>query len=376
MSMNVGVIVAINKIVGDSRFETAMIGNLPCVVKAGMFRVQELVMVFPVDTFVFVNGNDTILQNTVHNNVQEDSGARGVHVKPIMVHGQVSAGLIVKLFRFPSVYAKVHKVASQNKDQKGGTNTHEAIEFERPQSRQSLGFGVKTWKPSDPKTFLGERPAFVPTTTVPFLDQAPNIFCDRANWPSIWQATPTMRNRLPMYVYVVQNDSVWATALERRPAAGRGILPHARMGVCGETCDFRDDGQNTIWESLTRMEVPIKLGRLRKANLAIEGVIWVTKTAPTPQGPRPHHQFIIFAVWDIDQQKRFTLKKTRGFAKWLGLKMVTDLGQYGLSEIVLGEVVCADQGVVYMSMDGQTVMASRATQDAPKLERSNIFSPW
>ncbi|KAK8111369.1 uncharacterized protein PG998_007826 [Apiospora kogelbergensis] len=339
MSMNVGVIVAINKIVGDSRFETAMIGNLPCVVKAGMFRVQELVMVFPVDTFVFVNGNDTILQNTVHNNVQEDSGARGVHVKPIMVHGQVSAGLIVKLFR-------------------------------------PLGFGVKTWKPSDPKTFLGERPAFVPTTTVPFLDQAPNIFCDRANWPSIWQATPTMRNRLPMYVYVVQNDSVWATALERRPAAGRGILPHARMGVCGETCDFRDDGQNTIWESLMRMEVPIKLGRLRKANLAIEGVIWVTKTAPTPQGPRPHHQFIIFAVWDIDQQKRFTLKKTRGFAKWLGLKMVTDLGQYGLSEIVLGEVVCADQGVVYMSMDGQTVMASRATQDAPKLERSNIFSPW
>ncbi|KAK8030965.1 RNA ligase- DRB0094 family [Apiospora arundinis] len=185
-----------------------------------------------------------------------------------------------------------------------------------------------------------------------------------------------MPNRMATFIYVIQNDSVWAKALERRPAVGRGVLPHARMGVCGETQDFRDNGKSTLWESLERMNVPTTLGQLTKGNFAIEGVIWVTRAVTTTQGRRPHHQFKIFAVWDIDQQKRLTLEKTHEFAKWLGLLMVPDLGQWGLSEIVAGEAARADLGVVYMSMDGQTVMASRAKKDASKLKRTSMFSPW
>ncbi|KAK8002948.1 hypothetical protein PG989_002667 [Apiospora arundinis] len=185
-----------------------------------------------------------------------------------------------------------------------------------------------------------------------------------------------MPNRMATFIYVIQNDSVWAKALEQRPAVGRGVLPHARMGVCGETQDFRDNGKSTLWESLERMNVPTTLGQLTQGNFAIEGVIWVTRAVTTTQGRRPHHQFKIFAVWDIDQQKRLTLEKTHEFAKWLGLLMVPDLGQWGLSEIVVGEAARADLGVVYMSMDGQTVMASRAKKDASKLKRTSMFSPW
>lgn len=380
MSMYVGEILAINNIAGRSDYETAMVGKLPCVVKTGKFKVEEHVMVFPVDTFVFVDVNDAILEYTAHNDVQEENfGVRGVQVKPIMVHGQVSAGLLVKLSRFPGINAKVQDIVDKNKNMdkdRKNNDPRASIAKRRLQSSQSRGFGLKTWKPSDPKSFLGERPAFVPMTHVPFADESPEIFWNQANWPSIWQATPAMPNRMPMFIYMVQNNSVWAKAIERRPAVGRGILPHARMGICGEKNDFRDIGKHTLWDSLSRTKVPTKLGRLKKENIAIECVIWVTRAAMTLTGPRPHHEFRIFAVWDIDEQKRMPLQKTRVFAKWLGLPMVPDLGRWGLSEIMVGEAARADLGVVYMSEDGQTVMGSRPTKNAAKLERLNIWSPW
>lgn len=384
--MYVAEIVAINKIVGCSDYETAMAGNLPCVVKTSKFKVEEHVMVFPVDTLVFVDANDAILEHTAHNDVREDSfGARSVQVKPVMVHGQVSAGLVVKLSRFPSINAKmqkiVDKVNNKDKDSDKGEDKKKpaprvSIAERIRQSNQSLGFGLRTWKPSDPKAFLGERPAFVQSTTVPFADESPEIFWNKANWPSIWQATPAMPSRMPMFIYMVQNDSVWAKAIERRPAVGRGILPHARMGICGEANDFRDTGKHTLWDSISRTKIPAKLGKLNKGNIAIECVIWVTGAAMTLNGPRPHHEFRVFAVWNIDEQKRMPLHKTRVFAKWLGLPMVPDLGRWGLSEILVGEAARADLGVVYMSEDGQTVMGSRPTKNAPKLERLNIYSPW
>ncbi|KAK8034563.1 hypothetical protein PG993_009558 [Apiospora rasikravindrae] len=350
-----------------------MVGNLPCVVKTGKFKPEEHVMVFPVDTFVFVDVNNAILEYTAHNHIQEDAaGVRGVHVKPIMIQGQVSAGLIVKLARFPDVNAKVQHIIEKGNGQDKNPAATKAGTAARPQSRQSRGFGLKTWTPPDPQAFLGERPAFVPSTTLAFADESPEVFWDQANWPSIWQATPYMPNRMKMFIYLVQNDSAWAKAIERRPAVGRGVLPHARMGICGEANDFRDTGKNTIWDSLMSMNVPVKLGRLKKGNIAIEGVIFVTRAVNTPDGPRPHNQFRIFAVWDIDKQKRLPLQKTKDFAKWLGLQLVPDLGQWGLSEIVLGEAALAELGVVYMSMDGQTVMKSRPAKnaDAAKLERS------
>ncbi|KAK8037977.1 hypothetical protein PG994_014744 [Apiospora phragmitis] len=375
MSMYVGEIVTIKTIANCSEYEMAVVvGNLPCAVKTGKFKVEEHVMIFPVDAFVFVDANNVILQHTAHTDVEEDeAGVRGVHVKPTMVHGQVSAGLLVKLARFPDVYGKVHQVVNKDKDRKSALK---AGTVERPQSRQSRGFGVRKWQPSDPNALLGERPAFVPSTTVPFADESPEIFWNQANWPSIWQATPAMPNRLPMFIYMVQNGSAWAKAIERRPAVGRGVLPDARMGICTETIDFRDTGNNTIWDSLSRMNVPTKLSKLKRKNIAIEGVIWVTRSVMTPKGARPHNQFKIFAVWDIDQQKRLSLQQTRVFAKWLGLQLVPDLGRYGLSEIMLGEAARADLGVVYMSMDGQTVMGSRPTKNAVKLKRLNIESPW
>ncbi|KAK8046632.1 hypothetical protein PG996_014696 [Apiospora saccharicola] len=386
MSMYVGEILAIDKIAGQPDYETAMVSNLPCVVKAGKFKVEEHVMVFPVDTIVFVDANDAILEYTAHNEVHEDSnGVRGLQVKPIMVHGQVSAGLVVKLSRFPSMNAKVQKIVdkSKNKDQgndKGNDKKNTASRLTWPeriwQSTQSRGFGVAKFRPKDPKAFLGERPAFVPKTTAPFIDESPEIFWNKANWPSIWQATPAMPNRMPMFIYMVQNDSVWAKAIERRPAVGRGLLPHARMGICGETNDFRDIGKHTLWDSISRTKVPSQLGRLKKENIAIECVMWVTGAAMTATGPRPQHEFRIFAVWDIDEQKRMPLQKTRVLAQWLGLSMVPDLGRWGLSEILMGEAARADLGVVYMSQDGQTVMRSRPTKNAPKLKRNNIWSLW
>ncbi|KAK7935601.1 hypothetical protein PG985_001096 [Apiospora marii] len=386
MSMYVGEIVAINNIAGQSGYETAMVGDLPCVVKTGKFKVEEHVMVFPVDTLVFVDINDAILEHTAHNDVQEDRfGVRAVQVKPIMVHGQVSAGLLVKLFRFPSINTKVQKIVdkNKNKDEDKGTgkdkkniDPRKIIAERRWQSGQSRGFGLKTWQPKDPKSFLGERPAFVPRTAVPFIDESPEIFWNQANWPSIWQATPAMPNRMSMFIYMVQNDSVWAKAIERRPAVGRGILPHARMGICGESNDFRDIGKHTLWDSISRTKVPTQLGRLKKENIAIEGVIFVTGPAMTPTGRRPQHEFRVFAVWDIDEQKRMPLQKTRIFAKWVGLPMVPNLGRWGLSQIMVGEAAHAGLGVVYTSEDGQTVMGSRPTKNATKLERPNIWSPW
>ncbi|KAK8066527.1 hypothetical protein PG997_013274 [Apiospora hydei] len=368
MTMYVAEIAAINSITDCSEYETAMVGNLPCVVKTGEFKVEEQVMVFPVDTFVFVDTNNAILEYTAHNDVQKDkAGVRGVHVKPIMVQGQVSAGLIVKLARFPDVNAKVQRIIEKsNKD--SDTAPTKASAAVRPQSRQSRGFGLKKWTPPDPKSFLGERPAFVPSTTAPMIEESPGIFWDEANWPSIWQATPHMPNRMKMFIYLVQNDSAWAKSIERRPAVGRGVLPHARMGICGEDNDFRDTGKNTMWDSLTRMNVPATLGKLSKSNIAIEGFLFVTRAVMTPNGPRPHNQFRIFAVWDIDEQKRLSFEKTKEFAEWLGLQLVPDLGQWGLSEILMGEAALAELGVVYMSMDGQTVMKSRPAKNAKTVE--------
>ncbi|RYP89400.1 hypothetical protein DL769_000051 [Monosporascus sp. CRB-8-3] len=299
----------------------ASVDGWTCAVKQGEHKVGELVLYFEIDSFLPA-GDERFSFLKPFTTWQ---GQRGFHVKSTMVGKSISQGLILPVSTFTEA-----------------TNTLEKLRQEQPydeevQKFMQLSFeeqlGVKKWEltPDEAKRSLGQPPTFIPKTDLERVQNCPNLFTPKYNH-AIYQESVKMDGS-SMTAYFVRRDSQWYKSVPALPKGSRADSEEGRVGVCSRKHDLPEVSDGKFWPVALDNYLPAKLKRLNR-NIAVQGELCGSTISQNREGfDQGRHQFYVFRIFDIDEQKALCPKETVKLAGELGLEHVPVLGYVKLHDI-------------------------------------------
>jgi RNA ligase (TIGR02306 family) len=111
------------------------------------------------------------------------------------------------------------------------------------------------------------------------------------------------------------------------------VRQNGRIGVCSRNQDLHEFGGSKFWELARKYQLPEKLERIGK-NLAIQGELVGNTICKNRLGyKKGEHDFFVFSIFDVDQQRYLNPRETEKRTSQIGLKHVPVLGYVKIQDI-------------------------------------------
>lgn len=256
-------IIDIQPIPNADAIEVVTVDGWDCVSKKGEFKVGDLCVYFEVDSFLPVRSEFEFLRKGCFRSTTYLGD--GFRLKTIRLRGQLSQGLVLPVSTFP--FPKEPEID----DDVTGL------------------LGVQKWE-------------------VPISAQLAGI-C-KNTFPSWIRKTDQERvQNLYNKYYEQYKDTVFTATMKLDGSSMTVYYKDGEVGVCSRNMDLIEDDNNTFWKTAKKYNLPEVLKAYGKHELAKNIAIQGELMGPGVQGNRenlPDHQFFVFNIWDIDEQRYLT----------------------------------------------------------------------
>ena len=256
---------ALRPISGADRIEVARVDGWDVVVKRGEFAVGDDALYFEIDSLLPAHDERFAF-------LRRSSAGDHIRLRTIKLRGQVSQGLLLPTSAFPEL---------------------------RYDEELAAQLGVVLWEPPVPTELAGPVsgaiPVFIRKTDQERVQNMPSIIADSEGM---------------VFEVTVKLDGTSMTVFHN---AGR-------VGVCGRRFQFASDNTNSLCTTAHALNIPEQLTRLGR-NIAIQGELM----GPKIQGNTERlstHQFFVFDVWDIDNQRYLPAAERGDLVGAFGLQSV------------------------------------------------------
>ncbi|RYO81929.1 hypothetical protein DL766_001049 [Monosporascus sp. MC13-8B] len=370
-------------VANDPTVNIATVLNAPCAVAAGSVKPGDLALYIAVDTFVphYTNGvpflyDDRINRYHRHEAAMVDrSGHRvkGIRVKPIIVSGHLSAGIVIGINAQPSVldgpplnteigvrsslnsetaecstpsrFSGTPAETSPNtmslslKQAFGGVVAPHLVMLPKASSLITNFLDLQPWTQTVAGEIVWDRSDFIPDPTIKDVKGLAGVLSNSNSQVKYRVTTPPSDSC--MTVYFLREDSQLAQCLAHRETS-RLIEGIGRVGVCTDRFDFQEMFSNVFWASIMKTNLSEKLAAFNK-NLAIEG-FYASRTIRTGGGaPKVVRDFYVSGIWNLDMKARVRFEVAMQKAKEWGLQLVPVVGMSTLADICSGRAKAAYQ---------------------------------
>ncbi|AEO66214.1 uncharacterized protein THITE_34535, partial [Thermothielavioides terrestris NRRL 8126] len=289
-------------------------------------QVGDLVVYFEIDCFIPKDARfwELFAQPTA---TEVFRGKEGFRVKSRWFKNHLSQGLIWPLREFDEIYLPFEARAKVVGEQA-------AFDELRDKSFADL-FGVVKWEyPESAKDLedLGPAPGFI---RMPgwrrIQDVEETVFCNK-NLQKEWQITEKL-DGVTMTVYKISRNSKWARSLPDLPADCPPTMQkeQSRYGVCIRQRDFVDRDDNLYWQAARQSGALDGIQKIDMPNVAVQGEFCGSSVLRNSmQYPDGEHEFVVFAIWDIDKARYLGPRETVELCDKLGIKHVPVVGYVAL----------------------------------------------
>ncbi|KAI0025503.1 RNA ligase, DRB0094 family [Xylariomycetidae sp. FL0641] len=322
---------AVQPIQGADRVETVVLDGWTCVAQANQFRAGDPALFFEIDSFLPAGDPRWAY---LADKFTACHGRRGFRVQSAKIRGQLSQGIVRPLDDFPEVAAEIAALEAEH----GGSAAPAVLRATcfaallRVAKYEKYEPPPKAWRGAAPAEPTLPLPAFIRRTDQERIQNLPDLF---DQWrDELFQETTKMDGS-SMTVYFVRKDSPW---IDQLPSLEPGqehtaILPRGRFGVCSRNKEILEREGGFFWEIAKKSDLPAKLSTLDR-NIALQGELCGSKIQSNFEGfPEGFHDYFLFSVWDIDQQKYMKPEEAETMAKQLGLNHVQVVGYHRLGDI-------------------------------------------
>ncbi|KAK4098828.1 hypothetical protein N658DRAFT_476495 [Parathielavia hyrcaniae] len=318
--------------------------------------VGDLVLYFEIDCFIPTSGRFWELERN-----EWFGGQKGHRVKSARIRHRLSQGLVYPLREFCDIATPFEERAE--------VVGRDAAKEELMAKSFAELLGVVKWEFTETALALpnlGSTPAFI---RMPGWSRIQDV---EAEWFSprwrrkMWQITEKL-DGVTMTVYKIAKDSRWAAGcLPALPADCPSTMQDNknRYGVCSRKEDFIDRPDNVYWQTAKASGVLAKISRFPLPNLAAQGeLVGSSIGGNTMQYPEGEHEFVVFAIWDIDRGAYLRPRRVEELCRKFGIKHAPVVGYCSLNEFARdldellrkaegeGKLDGVLEGFVFRSMD-------------------------
>ncbi|KAI4864258.1 RNA ligase, DRB0094 family [Hypoxylon rubiginosum] len=318
-------------------FEIAVVDGWTCAVRTGVFTKGELVVFFEIDSFLPAPADDPRYQpqhNPLHTGVITWQGAKGIHVRSIMVNKshEISQGVVLKLYAFPEIESIYLDYSTVLGPETGLQNMADICFAEK--------LGVKKWQvaTAEATTSLGRPPVFFPKTEIERVQNIKTLFTKSKYASAVFQESVKMDGSA-MTVYYVRKESQFYKSLPRLPPGARADMANGRVGVSSRNHDLSEcaaGGQSSssqFWAMALHYRLPRQLERLGR-NVAVQGELVGSSVASNRHGyAAGRHDFYVYGIFDVDAQRYLHPAEAAVRAAQLGLRHVPVLGYVRIRDV-------------------------------------------
>ena len=259
-------IIDIQPIPNADAIEVVTVDGWECVSKKGEFKVGDLCVYFEVDSFLPVRPEFEFLRKGCFRSTTFLGD--GFRLKTIRLRGQLSQGLVLPL---EACFSHVEPLE--------GDDVTDVL-------------GVQKWE-------------------VPISAQLAGI-C-KSTFPSWIRKTDQERVQNLYNKYHEQyKDTVFTATVKLDGSSMTVYYKDGEVGVCSRNMDLVENDDNTFWKTAKKYNLPEALKAYGKHELAKNIAIQGELMGPGVQGNREQlkeHEFFIFNIWDIDEQRYMTLEE-------------------------------------------------------------------
>ncbi len=256
---------ALRPIPGADRIEVARVDGWDVIVKRGEFAVGDDAIYFEIDSWLPAHDERFAF-------LRRDAAGDRIRLRTIKLRGQVSQGLLLPASRFPELRYDADLAAQLN---------------------------VALWEPPIPTELSGPVsgpvPSFIRKTDQERVQNLPTVIADSDG---------------VVFEVTVKLDGTSMTVFHN---AGT-------VGVCGRRFQFTSDNTNSLCSVARELAIPEQLTRLGR-NIAIQGELMGPKIQDNKERLSTH-QFFVFDVWDIDNQRYLSVAERGDIVSTFGLQRV------------------------------------------------------
>ncbi|RYP48808.1 hypothetical protein DL769_011162 [Monosporascus sp. CRB-8-3] len=372
-------------VTNDPTLSIATVLNVPCAVATGSVKPGDLALYIAVDTFIphHPNGLPFLYDDQVNRYHRHEAAmvdrlghrVKGIRVKPTLVSGHLSAGLVIGInahpcildgiplnteigvrpglnnetggcstpstFSGPPAETSPNTISPSLKRAFGGVVAPQLVMTPKASSLITNFLGLQPWRQTVAGEIVWDRPDFIPDPNVKDVKSLAGLLSNSNNQVKYRVTAPPSDSC--MTVYFLREDSQLAKCLAHRETS-RLIEGVGRVGVCTDRFDFLEMFSNVFWASIMKTNLSEKLAAFNK-NLAIEG-FYASRTITTGRGaPKVVRDFYVSGIWNLDAGARVRFEVAMQKAKEWGLQLVPVVGVSTLADIRSGRAKAAYQRV-------------------------------
>lgn len=319
---------SLRPIPGADAIECAVVGGWTCVVKKGEFKAGDAAIYCEIDSFI-PTAIAPFLTKPGHY-AKTFEGVEGERLRTVKLRGQLSQGLLLNYWNFPSVVEAFHKTRLA---------TNEPFDV-------SELMGIAKYEAPIPAALAGEVKGMFPSV-IPKTDQEriQNLSAELEEWKAenlTWEVTEKLDGS-SMTVY----------------------LRDGEFGVCSRNLELKPSETNSLWKVAVRNDLELKLRRANR-NLALQGELIGEGIQGNPYKQKGQ-EFFLFDIYDIDTSKYLTPAERNAFVEehdikhvpvlafgaelWdtLGINSIDNILKFAEGKSVMGMIGCEREGLVFKS---------------------------
>lgn len=241
---------------GADAIELVKIDGWQCVAKKGEFQPEDYCVYFEVDSFL--PESDNRFSFMAGRGLQTNGdGSKGYRLRTIKLRGQLSQGLALPVTEFGDL------VASPTDE-----DLAELI-------------NVKKWEPALPPQLAGQA---------------------KGTFPSFIKKTD--QERIQNMPWVIEDTMQWMVTQKLDGSSMTVFFNNGEFGVCSRNLELKETEGNTFWTVANHYGLREKLTDLGM-NIALQGELVGPGIQGNPHG-LPQHDFYLFNIWLIDEQRYAT----------------------------------------------------------------------
>lgn len=263
----------INKILpieNADAIELAFVDGWQCVVKKGEFNVGDLGVYFEIDSFLPCIEPFLFLEKNGRKKLED--GSEGYRLRTIKLRKVLSQGLLLHITAFP-------KLSEVFKDSVG----EDVTEI----------LGIKKWEAPIPIALQGQIKRY---------------------FPSFIKKTDQERIQNHPEYFDLYKDVEFEITEKLDGTSATYYLKDGEFGICSRNVEFKLNEENfeNLYVKIARDKYIEDILKKNNKNIALQGEI----AGPGIQGNPLHLEkidFFLFDIWDIDQQRYFTVPERWNF---------------------------------------------------------------
>lgn len=301
---------------GADMIELVKVRGWQVVVQKGLHSVGDLVVYFSIDALLPELPEFEFLRDRCF--VKDSQEGPGFRIKTIKLRGEVSQGLLIPIRELSGF---TEKDVANLKDGQDVTDLLNVKKFEKVLPAHLKGNARGNFPSWLRKTDEERIQNFIGRFNKSYRDHVWEVTLkyDGSSMTTYFNArlphTPP-RTKLQKIFRFVKNLL--------------GVKESGRFGVASRNIDLTETKGNTFWDTARKLDLETKLRKYHEdtgLSIALQGELM----GPGIQGNRENfkdHDYFVFNVWDIDNQRYFAPAERQAFLKEYGIKEAKSYGDW------------------------------------------------